>query len=169
MRALFTQSFDLGERRRLAGFFGSVALLHLVGWGLLRAYAATHPAFIWLGGIAYTLGLRHAFDGDHISAIDNPTRKLLQGGKKPIGVGFFFSLGHSTVVLIVAIALGLAVKWIVQGVVGQTGELRSIGGAGGSVACEALPRLNRIPHPRRPISFPLPCSQRSHLGFYLRG
>src|SRR3989442_1946927 len=131
MRALFTQSFDLGERRRLAGFFGSVALLHLVGWGLLLTSAANHPAFIWLGGIAYTLGLRHAFDADHISAIDNTTRKLLQGGKKPIGVGFFFSLGHSTVVLIVAIALGLAVKWIVQGVVGQTGELRSIGGAGG--------------------------------------
>src|SRR2546425_2577567 len=138
MRALFTQSFDLGERRRLAGFFGSVALLHLVGWGLLLAYAANHPAFIWLGGIAYTLGLRHAFDADHISAIDNTTRKLLQGGKKPIGVGFFFSLGHSTVVLIVAIALGLAVKWIVQGVVGQTGELRSIGGGGGAVVSGAF-------------------------------
>src|SRR3989442_5748232 len=138
MRALFTQSFDLGERRRLAGFFGSVALLHLVGWGLLLTSAANHPAFIWLGGIAYTLGLRHAFDADHISAIDNTTRKLLQGGKKPIGVGFFFSLGHSTVVLIVAIALGLAVKWIVQGVVGQTGELRSIGGAGGAFVSGAF-------------------------------
>ena len=138
MRALFTQSFDLGERRRLAGFFGSVAVLHLVGWGLLLAYAANHPAFIWLGGIAYTLGLRHAFDADHISAIDNTTRKLLQGGKKPIGVGFFFSLGHSTVVLIVAIALGLAVKWIVQGVVGQTGELRSIGGAVGTFVSGAF-------------------------------
>src|SRR2546428_12499118 len=147
MRALFTQSFDLGERRRLAGFFGSVALLHLVGWGLLLAYAANHPAFIWLGGIAYTLGLRHAFDADHISAIDNTTRKLLQGGKKPIGVGFFFSLGHSTVVLIVAIALGLAVKWIVQGVVGQTGELRSIGGAGGGVVSGAVLLLLRILHP----------------------
>src|SRR2546422_2627418 len=138
MRALFTQSFDLVERRRLAGFFGSVAVLHLVGWGLLLTYAANHPAFIWLGGIAYTLGLRHAFDADHISAIDNTTRKLLQGGKKPIGVGFFFSLGHSTVVLIVAIALGLAVKWIVQGVVGQTGELRSIGGAVGTFVSGAF-------------------------------
>src|SRR3989449_2955452 len=132
MRALFTQSFDLGERRWLAGFFGSVALLHLVGWGLLPAYAANHPAFIWLGGVAYMLGLRHAFDADHISAIDNTTRRLLQGGQKPIGVGFFFSLGHSTVVFVVAVALGLAVKWIVQGVVGDGGELRSIGGAIGT-------------------------------------
>src|SRR2546428_8366758 len=138
MRALFTQSFDLGERRRLAGFFGSVALLHLVGWGLLLAYAANHPAFIWLGGIAYTLGLRHAFDADHISDIDNSPRKLLQGDKKPIGVVFFFSLGHSTVGIIVAIALGLAVKWIVQGVVGQTGELRSIGGAVGTFVSGAF-------------------------------
>jgi len=131
MRAI-TESFDPGERRRLAGFFGAVGLLHLVGWGLLLAYAAKNPSFLWLGGIAYTLGLRHAFDADHISAIDNTTRKLLQSGKKPIGVGFFFSLGHSTVVLVVAVALGLAVKWIVQGVVGNTGELRSIGGAVGT-------------------------------------
>src|SRR2546427_8088957 len=133
MRALFTQSFDLGERRRLAGFLGSVALLPLVGWGLLLAYAATHPAFIWLGGIAYTLGLRHAFDADHISAIDNTTRKLLQGGRKPLGVGFFFSLGHSTVVFLIAVALGFAVKSVVQGVVGGNGELRNVGGAVGTL------------------------------------
>jgi len=132
MRMLLTQSFDRGERRRLAGFFGSVGLLRLLGWGLLLAYGASHPGFVWLGGVAYMLGLRHAFDADHISAIDNTTRRLLQGGQKPIGVGFFFSLGHSTVVFVVAVALGLAVKWIVQGVVGDGGELRSIGGAIGT-------------------------------------
>jgi high-affinity nickel-transport protein len=132
MRSVFTDTFDRGERRRLAGFFGSVGILHLAGWGLLLAYAANHPGFLWLGGIAYTLGLRHAFDADHIAAIDNTTRKLLQSGKKPMGVGFFFSLGHSTVVFIVAVALGLAVKWIVQGVVGSEGELRNIGGAIGA-------------------------------------
>jgi len=132
MRMLLTQSFDRGELRRLAGFFGSVGLLHLLGWGLLLAYGASHPGFVWLGGVAYMLGLRHAFDADHISAIDNTTRRLLQGGQKPIGVGFFFSLGHSTVVFVVAVALGLAVKWIVQGVVGDGGELRSIGGAIGT-------------------------------------
>jgi nickel/cobalt transporter (NiCoT) family protein len=132
MRTVLTQTFDRGERRRLAGFFGGVGFLHLAGWGLLLAYAANHPGFLWLGGIAYTLGLRHAFDADHIAAIDNTTRKLLQGGKKPMGVGFFFSLGHSTVVLIVAVALGLAVRWIVQGAFANSGELRSVGGAIGT-------------------------------------
>src|SRR2546422_5756944 len=133
MRMLLSQTFDRGERGRLAGFFGSVALLHITGWGLLLVYAASHPAFLALGGLAYTFGLRHAFDADHISAIDNTTRKLLESGKKPVGVGFFFSLGHSTVVLLIAVALGLAVKSLVQGVVGDNGELRNIGGAVGTL------------------------------------
>ena len=85
-----------------------------------------------LGASQSVLHTRHAFDADHISAIDNTTRRLLQGGQKPIGVGFFFSLGHSTVVFVVAVALVLAVNWIVQGVVGDGGELRSIGGAIGT-------------------------------------
>src|SRR6184192_1939961 len=133
MRMLLSQSFDRGERRRLAGFFGSVGLLHVAGWGLLLVYSASHPGFLALGGLAYTFGLRHAFDADHISAIDNTTRKLLQSGNKPVGVGFFFSLGHSTVVFLIAVALGLAVKTIVQGVVGDNGELRNIGGAVGTI------------------------------------
>ena len=133
VKGMLTQSFDRAERGRLAGLFGSVGLLHIAGWGLLLAYAANHPGFIWLGGVAYMLGLRHAFDADHIAAIDNTTRKLLQSGKKPLGVGFFFSLGHSTVVFLIAVALGLAVRWIVQGVVADSGELRSIGGAIGTV------------------------------------
>ena len=54
------------------------------------------------GTLAYTFGLRHAFDADHIAAIDNTTRKLLQDGKRPLGVGFFFSLGHSTIVFVLA-------------------------------------------------------------------
>jgi high-affinity nickel-transport protein len=120
-------------RGRLVGFFGGVGLLHVLGWGLLLAYGAQHPGFVALGGLAYTLGLRHAFDADHISAIDNTTRKMLQSGRKPVGVGFFFSLGHSTVVFLIAVALGLAVKWIVQGVVADSGELRSIGGAIGTL------------------------------------
>jgi high-affinity nickel-transport protein len=126
-------SFDRGERARLGGFFGAVGVLHLAGWGLLLAYAAQHPGFLALGGLAYTFGLRHAFDADHISAIDNTTRKLLQQGDKPVGVGFFFSLGHSTVVFAIAVALGLAVKSLVQGVVGGNGELRNIGGAVGTL------------------------------------
>ncbi len=127
------RAFDSGQRVRLAGFTGGVMLLHVVGWGLLLTYGVGHPAFLGLGGLAYTFGLRHAFDADHISAIDNTTRKLLQQGRKPVGVGFFFSIGHSTVVLLIAIALGLAARTIVQGVVGENGQLRSIGGAVGTL------------------------------------
>src|SRR5438105_8510295 len=132
MRMLLSQSFDRGERRRLAGFFGSVGLLHVAGWGLLFLYAASHPEFLALGGLAYTFGLRHAFDADHISAIDNSTRKLLQQGRKPVGVGFFFSLGHSTVVFLIALLLGLAVKSLVDSVVAGDGELKGSGGLVGT-------------------------------------
>jgi high-affinity nickel-transport protein len=126
-------SFDRGERRRLAGFFGGVGLLHVAGWGLLLAAAAGQPTILALGGLAYTFGMRHAFDADHIAAIDNTTRKLLQDGRKPVGVGFFFSLGHSTVVFIIAAALGLTVKWIVDGVAGNGGQLKTVGGMLGTV------------------------------------
>jgi len=132
MTALLRQSFDRGERSRLAAFFGGVGALHVAGWGLLLVYGAGHPTILALGGLAYTFGLRHAFDADHISAIDNTTRKLLQDGRKPVGVGFFFSLGHSTVVFLIAVALGLTVKWIVDGVVSDGGELRNIGGMVGT-------------------------------------
>src|SRR5213596_3502932 len=119
---------------RLTSLFGGVALLHLAGWGImLLLVAPRYPVMLGLGGLAYAFGLRHAFDADHISAIDNTTRKLLQEGKKPLGVGFFFSLGHSTVVLLIALALGLAVRSIVQGVVGGSGALRDIGGAVGTL------------------------------------
>src|SRR6202162_1730608 len=133
MTALLRQSFDRGERRRLAGFFSGVGILHVVGWGLLIFYGVGHPTILALGGLAYTFGLRHAFDADHISAIDNTTRKLLQDGRKPVGVGFFFSLGHSTVVFIIAAAVGLTVKWIVDGVAGNGGQLRSVGGILGTL------------------------------------
>ena len=133
MTALLHQSFDRGERSRLAAFFGGVGVLHIAGWGLLLVYGAGHPTILALGGLAYTFGLRHAFDADHISAIDNTTRKLLQDGRKPIGVGFFFSLGHSTVVFLIAAALGLTVKWIVDGVVSDGGQLRNIGGMIGTL------------------------------------
>src|ERR1700730_7730946 len=132
MTALFRQSFDRGERSRLAAFFGGVGALHVAGWGLLLFYGLGHPTILALGGLAYTFGLRHAFDADHIAAIDNTTRKLLRDGHKPVGVGFFFSLGHSTVVFLIAAALGLTVKWIVDGVITDGGQLRSIGGIVGT-------------------------------------
>jgi high-affinity nickel-transport protein len=128
--ASFNRAFDAGERRRLGLFYGAVVLLHVVGWGALLTYGVSEPGFIGLGGLAYAFGLRHAFDADHISAIDNTTRKLLQQQKKPIGVGFFFSLGHSTVVFLIALALGFAAKAIVDGIVGEGGANGGLKSAG---------------------------------------
>src|SRR2546425_13183624 len=98
---------------RLSGLFGSVALLHLLGWGtMLLLVAPRYPVMLGLGGLAYTFGLRHAFDADHIAAIDNTTRKFLQEGKRSLGVGFFFSLGHSTIVFSLAAGLAVAAKTV---------------------------------------------------------
>ena len=82
--------------------------LHAAGWGLFLVFAHGNPAMAGLGTLAYTFGLRHAFDADHIAAIDNTTRKLLQDGQRPMGVGFFFSLGHSTIVFSLAAGLAIA-------------------------------------------------------------
>jgi nickel/cobalt transporter (NiCoT) family protein len=93
------------EKPLIARLYGAVAALHVCGGGLLCYYGLQHPALIGLGFAAYMLGLRHAFDADHIAAIDDTVRYLLQKGERPFGVGLFFSLGHATVVLIVALAL----------------------------------------------------------------
>src|SRR5262245_37334129 len=100
--AAWKQVLTAAEWKRLGGFAGAVVFLHLFGFGLFLYYARHNPALAGLGTLAYTFGLRHAFDADHIAAIDNTTRKLLQDGKRPLGVGFFFSLGHSTIVLSLA-------------------------------------------------------------------
>src|SRR5262245_35126305 len=97
----------MSARLRLFGLAGVVALLHAVGWGLYLRYSRHTLALAGLGTLAYTFGLRHAFDADHIAAIDNTTRKLLHDGRRPLGVGFFFSLGHSTIVFAVTAGLAL--------------------------------------------------------------
>src|ERR1700733_12226680 len=105
------------EWARMGGMAGTVIGLNVLGWGLLAA-AAGGPYHInkteifgfGTGILAYTLGMRHAFDADHIAAIDNTTRKLVGEGKRPLGVGFAFSLGHSSVVLVLALALNFGVR-----------------------------------------------------------
>jgi high-affinity nickel-transport protein len=82
-----------------------IAALHAVGIALLLPAVTAHPAVLGIGFLAYTLGLRHAFDADHIAAIDGVVRKLVQERRDPLGVGFFFSLGHSTVVFLLAVAM----------------------------------------------------------------
>lgn len=116
-------SFSFVEWIRLAGFYGFVAVLHLLGWGLYLGYAAAHPALVGLGLAAYLFGLRHAFDVDHIAAVDDTVRHLMQKGRKPLGVGFFFSLGHSTVVLV----LGVAIAFSAAAVTARMPELKAVG------------------------------------------
>src|SRR5438045_8231111 len=114
---------------RLTSLFGGVALLHLVGWGImLLLVAPRYPVMLGLGGLAYAFGLRHAFDADHISAIDNTTRKLLQEGKKPLEGGFLFSLGHSSVVFFIALAFGVAKQCLVTHVLNRNAHLKNLGG-----------------------------------------
>ena len=116
--------FSTAEWLRIAGLYGFVAVLHLLGWGLYLHYVSRYPSLVGLGFVAYMFGLRHAFDADHIAAVDDTVRYLLQKGKKPLGVGFFFSLGHSTVVL--ALAIGIA--FAATAVKAQLPQLKNLGG-----------------------------------------
>lgn len=93
------------------GYALAVLGFHVLGITLLSLGARQHPEILGMGFLAYTLGLHHAFDADHIAAIDNTVRKLVQQKENPKGVGFFFSFGHSTVVLIMAVVTILAVRW----------------------------------------------------------
>jgi nickel/cobalt transporter (NiCoT) family protein len=106
------------EWHRVGAMAAAVVGLHVVGWGLLilavvggNHQVSAGKAFgVGTGVLAYTLGMRHAFDADHIAAIDNTTRKLVGDGKRPLSVGFFFSLGHSSVVFLLAIALNFGIR-----------------------------------------------------------
>jgi len=113
LRELLTRE----EWRRMALMFGFIAFLHISG--ALLMWRATSGNYVLSDGslfgwgtaaLAYVLGMRHAFDADHISAIDNTTRKLMAEGKRPLAVGFFFSLGHSSVVAALAILLNFGIK-----------------------------------------------------------
>jgi nickel/cobalt transporter (NiCoT) family protein len=98
-------------KRSLFGYGLAIVILHVLGICLLVSSVSRHPTLLGLGFLAYTFGLRHAFDADHIAAIDNTVRKLRQENKASDGVGFYFSLGHSTVVFIMAVITALAVQW----------------------------------------------------------
>ncbi len=113
----FKERLTRAEWRRMAAMFGFIAFLHLAGVALMwRATSGSYQLsdgslFGWgTALLAYTLGMRHAFDADHIIAIDNTTRKLMSEGQRPLAVGFFFALGHSSVVAAVAIALTFGIK-----------------------------------------------------------
>ncbi len=117
------------EWSRLALLYGFIGLLHVVGWGTYMHYAVRHPPLVGLGFVAYMFGLRHAFDADHIAAVDDTVRYMLQKGQKPLAVGFFFSLGHSTVVFALAIGVAFAAT-AVKAALPELQTLGAIIGAG---------------------------------------
>ncbi|MGA5133413.1 HoxN/HupN/NixA family nickel/cobalt transporter [Streptomyces olivoreticuli] len=123
------------EWRRMGGMAAFILALHVIGWFVLIAIVApehysvgTKSFGIGIGVTAYTLGMRHAFDADHIAAIDNTTRKLMHEGKRPLSVGFWFSLGHSSVVFALTFLLSLGVKALAGPVQDDNSRLHQITG-----------------------------------------
>ncbi len=145
VRASFAE-MTAPERRRVIGMYGSILFLHALGFFVFIAYVL--PAHYKLFGVglsvtAYTLGLRHAFDADHISAIDNTTRKAMnqrQGTDKPrpFGFGYFFSLGHSTIVVAIGVGIIIAEKTVLPAVTHSNSSLESFGGTFGTIVSAAF-------------------------------
>ena len=129
---------DLSRRERwsLAGVAATVLALNVCGWGVFLALIL--PQHFPLLGVgiavtAYTLGMRHAFDADHIAAIDNTTRKLMNEHQRPLSVGFWFSLGHSTIVFLLGVGLTFAAREIFGAVTNPNSALESFGGIFGTM------------------------------------
>ncbi|MBO0755554.1 MAG: HoxN/HupN/NixA family nickel/cobalt transporter, partial [Bradyrhizobiaceae bacterium] len=111
MKSPILQLFDdgnHGQLRRLTGIYAILIAANLLAWGWAFAEFGSRPTLLGTALLAYIFGLRHAVDADHIAAIDNVVRKLMQDGQRPLPVGFFFSLGHSTVVVLATAAIALS-------------------------------------------------------------
>lgn len=124
-----------GEWASIGGMVAAVAALHVIGWATLVFLVAPEhftvgqkTLGIGIGLTAYTLGMRHAFDADHISAIDNTTRKLMGEGQRPLSVGFWFSLGHSSVVFGLSVLLAFGIKALAGSVEDDSSTLHQVTG-----------------------------------------
>ena len=113
-------------RRRVVVTYVGLGAFNIVAWALTLLAARDYPILLPSAILAYSFGLRHAVDADHIAAIDNTTRKLMQEGQRPVGVGLFFSLGHSTVVVAISVLLA-----ITAGVVSEIPPSRRSAGSSG--------------------------------------
>ncbi len=118
---LMTTSSEL--RNRILRVYGFLLAFNLGAWLLAIVASMEYPILLPTALLAYTFGLRHAVDADHIAAIDNSTRKLMQDGQRPVGVGLFFSLGHSTIVVGLSVLLALS-----AGIVSDIPAFREVGG-----------------------------------------
>jgi high-affinity nickel-transport protein len=125
-----------GERRRAIFMLVTIVGLHVAGFATFILFVVpSHYKGLGIGiaATAYTLGLRHAFDADHISAIDNTTRKLMNEGKRPLSIGFWFSLGHSTIVVAIGVGIVVAEKAVYGAVSNSKSHLEQFGGIFGTV------------------------------------
>ncbi len=116
-------------RSKIIAVFALLAIMNVAAWGAALIAFRHFPVLLGLAAVAYSFGLRHAFDADHIAAIDNVTRKLMQEGRKPVGVGLFFSLGHSTVV----IALSIVIALTASGLKDRFDAFKSFGAVAGTI------------------------------------
>ena len=101
-----------GTRRRVLALYGFLLGFNVLMWVLTLLASIQYPIILGIAAIAYGFGLRHAVDPDHIAAIDNTTRKLMHDGQRPVATGFFFSMGHSTIVILLSISLAFATAFI---------------------------------------------------------
>src|SRR6201988_2566197 len=132
MRLAMGSMFEDGPSslpRRVLGIYCLLFLFNAGSWIWAVMAFRGHPVLLGTAFLAYSLGLRHAVDADHIAAIDNVTRKMMQAGKRPVGVGFMFSLGHSTIVLVGAAAIA-GTALILQD---RIGAIRTVGGIVGTL------------------------------------
>jgi high-affinity nickel-transport protein len=118
-------------RGKLFGIYAVLIATNLLGWIWALAAFRHHPVLLGTALLAYGFGLRHAVDADHIAAIDNVTRKLMQEKKRPVTVGFFFSLGHSTVVVLASLGVAVLAS-AMKGRLGLLGHFRDMGGVIGT-------------------------------------
>jgi nickel/cobalt transporter (NiCoT) family protein len=118
---LVRTSSDL--RNRILAVYGFLVVFNVLAWSLALAASSAYPILLPTAFLAYSFGLRHAVDADHIAAIDNSTRKLMQEGQRPVGVGLFFSLGHSTIVVALSVLIAIS-----AGIVTDIPTFREIGG-----------------------------------------
>ncbi len=114
----------IGMRRRIVGIYALLIGFNLGAWLWALVAFRDHPVLLGTASLAYSFGLRHAFDADHIAAIDNVTRKLMQDGRRPLSVGLYFSLGHSTVVVL----LSLLIAATTAALQGRFDTLKDVGG-----------------------------------------
>src|ERR1700674_5390443 len=111
-------------RGRIVGIYALLIGFNLLAWFWALLTFRDHPVLLGTCLLAYSFGLRHAVDADHIAAIDNVTRKLMQQGKRPVAVGLFFSLGHSTVV----VGLSIVIALTAAGLQSRFDFFRNVGG-----------------------------------------